>query len=984
MTSRRIDQILLALGAMLILFSSYQLFLKSTKSEDGLALGTLTSTFSVVKTKRESALDWRDAVSGNDVTNNQLIYTDNRSGAEVKFTEGSTLDIGESSLIKLKSIDNESSLDLSRGLIRTKLSGDKPLKVQMNGEDFTVSGDGADIQINLADKKGEIGVLSGEVKVEGKNVTENLTSDTALSLDGREVKKKTIYYKGLRPKKGDVFYTVKATSEIRLSWTPVENAKVLIDQNLSLDNPLTYEGEGEVQVNLTPGLYYYRVEGEKGTSLVEQFRIVQETAPELIRPLSGSEIDVMDTNSRLQLMWKNPTNEKYRLDWTDPKGYGHSLEVSGGGALIPVLYSGIHRWRLKIENEKRPDAVWTEWQDIKVNRITLPTVPEKLAPHDIEFQTYEAPNEVINFKWDSPHTVDFELVDPKGETFTDKVELNQKEMTATIAGSYRWRVRAIDNYQRTSDWSEWKTFVIEDLSTETSTEGIQRIQLKKPDQSVTFDWKNADGAVTVFELAKDPDFKTIVKKTETAKESIQVSVPEVGAYYWRSRQFLPNGTINVSEPKRVIIEPIPAPMKPEKLPDTVVPIQDLPKQTSILQKLFNLLISSAHADELRGEAYITLPAKEEAKAYVVRIYRDENLSDLAFETKISEKEFNWRHATPGTYYWQYAVIDYWDRQSLFSDPAVLTIKGELVALPVKPRLLSPIRAKKLSNKKLILEWRENPENVRYQVDVSSERSFDKTIKSENSKNTRLDLRKLKLEPGLYFWRVTAFDKKERSVKSNIGRFEILPPLEKRTIIDTPQTWTKKWKKRAAILWTPSMDTYSFKSNGEEGEISGTAMMGIGLTGTWFFEKGILSGEIIRQSGEVFEGESYLYQRLLLDYVYSWNLNPNHKVGVGIVVGQTSGVSYGINNSEVSGKSESSLSYGVMARDFYSINQTWELQGKLSYLTGDISQIDLGGDALYHMKSFYLSGGVNYSMRSYSTNSGEQSSLRIQLGVGREF
>src|SRR5690606_333997 len=111
MTAKRIDRILLALGGVLILISSYQLFFRPSESAGGEKLGTLTSALSVVKTKTALALDWRDAAIGAPLTENQLIYTDDASGAEVSFNEGNTLEIGENSLVKLRSRGDEESLD---------------------------------------------------------------------------------------------------------------------------------------------------------------------------------------------------------------------------------------------------------------------------------------------------------------------------------------------------------------------------------------------------------------------------------------------------------------------------------------------------------------------------------------------------------------------------------------------------------------------------------------------------------------------------------------------------------------------------------------------------------------------------------------------------------------------------------------------------------------------------------------------------------
>ncbi|WP_408099090.1 FecR domain-containing protein [Peredibacter sp. HCB2-198] len=983
MMSRRIDQVLVALGVMLILFSSYQLFFQRSESEEGLTLGRLTSTMSVVKTKRALSLDWRDANSGNELTENQLIYTDNNSSAEVEFTQGSSLAIGENSLVKLKTAGKEQSMDLEKGFIRAKIDENQPIVVQMNGENYLVSGKDADIQINLQDEKGEIGVLKGEVKVEGAGMNANLNAETALSIDGDKVSKKAIYFKTTSPVQGEVHYSVHNPALIRFNWEPQEEARILVSKSQTLKNAQEFSGLSGIQGELSPGLYYFRVESDKGISLITPFRIVQETPPKLLRPLNGEEVSVLDNSVLLQ--WKNEERLNFELQWKVGEEI-KSQKTSAGSALIKVAASGPLEWRVKIDSDKRPEALWSDWQKVQVSLVPLPAIPLDLAPHEVEFQTYERPNEKIDLSWKSNLPVELEVLDPEGKTFSKNLSENSFEWTATKGGAYKWRLRSKDNHLRTSEWSEWKTFTVEDLSEVKNAEGIQRIQLKKPDQSVTFTWKTSEGSTSVFELAKDAQFKQIIKRIEANKDSAQISIPEVGAYYWRSREILADGTLNVSEPKRVIIEPVPAPTKPKKLPDLEVPLEELPTTSSF--SFWDLIIPTAHADELKGMAKIELPTKEEAKSFVIRIYKDEALTEMIYEAKSTDKTFIWKSATPGTYYWQYAVVDFWDRQSLFSDPAVLTITGELVADPVKPKLLSPIRAQEVKKEEIALKWRDSAENDHYMVEVSRDKKFEKPLVRKNTKKSEMNLADFNWSPQLFYWRVTAFNKKGKEVVSNTGRFvvhdEKKVPEVKEDPAFSPAEWTKKWKTRLSLAWTPSKDSYKFSQNGEDGKIDGNALMGVSLSGTYFRERGVLSGEILRQTGEVFEGESYLFQRALLDYVYTWNFSRNHRFGVGLALGQSSGQAYEIQTDEVKAKSVSGLSYGLAVRDFLSFSEKWEMQSKLFYLTGEITQIDAGADFLRHMKSFYLLGGLEFSTRSYSTSSGEQTSLKVSLGIGKEF
>jgi hypothetical protein len=965
----------LALGILLILISSSRLFFSGTQSSQGIKLGTLVSTLSVVKTKNATALDWRDASIGNDLTENQLIYTDAEARASVAFSEGGNLDIGESSLVRLRSNHGEKGMDVAKGFITARL-GETPLKVRLNGEDYLLSGKGTDVQINLQDEKGEIGVVSGELRVEGNGLAETISPDLALEVDGEKVEKKKIAFKALSPM--GILYVSEPRTSVSFEWNPAHGAQIVIGKNPSLKGAQGLTKNSGDSLELTPGRYFYRIENEEGTSLVQSFRLIQEVAPVLVRPLQGEQV-LLEKNSDqgISLQWKDKERLTYDLEWDD--GLLHTEVITGGSTVVYPKENSFFRWRLKIRDEKRPLAQWSSWQAPVLRHVSVPKVPSNLFPHDVEFQLYQKGGEEIDFSWASESPVVLEIRDPKGKVIEKKRADAGLKMFLTEAGSYTWRAKAVGEFLKESEWSEWKTFTLEDLSADGNQKSY-RVQLKKPDQAVTFSWEGQDGEVGVFELAKDSSFKDIIRRQNVSGSSIQLSVKHVGTYYWRSRRFLPNGSVDVSEAKRVIIEPVPAPGKPEKLPDLELPLE-APKSSYFIKKIFDLLLPSAYAEEVSGMIRVELPIKEEAKKYVLRIYADPELQTLLLEEELLGKTFVWRGAREGTFYWQYALVDFWDRRSPFSDASQLTIRGKAHSPPVKVKLLTPIRAQEVDPNEIEFRWSHAEANSLYEFEASKDREFRKIVIEEKLKTPFLKLN-WQEGTGLHYWRIKSLNSKHEEVVSNTGRFTVLPPLEQKLFI-TPASWEKSWRSRGALAWSPSKDSYTFK-DGETGKIDGVALMGVTLWGTKFTENYAVSAELLRQSGEVFEGESYLFQRLLGDLVKTWSLTSNHRLGIGLALGHSSGQAYLVKDNEVKAESVSGLSYGLVMRDFWSFGPKWELQSKLSYLAGEIQQIDLSVDFLRHQKSFFWLGGLGLVMRDYEQSSGSQSSFKLSLGIGKEF
>ena len=975
------------MGLALLLVSSYQLFLPKEYKNQSESLGTLSSAYAVVKTKNPLTLDWRDAFVGNDIAENQLIYTDHEASAEISFVEGAQLYIGENSLIKITSRSNLASVNLEKGMVKAKLRSSEPLLLEMNGKEFQFTGENAEIQINLKDHKGEVGVLSGEVRVESEGVDEKINRQIALEIERNEVKSKVIYFQTSLPEGNQLIFTASPKALVNFAWEPNEEAQIFLSNSPLMDNSRKLQGASQ---ELSPGNYYWRVESEMGASLIQNFKIRQEVAPKVLRPKHQDNINLLrginEMSSPLILQWEGEPGSHYQLEWGRD-----SLEtgtVSGSRHTIEISDSGLLRWRVRLLQKERPLAQWSEWQEVNINILPPPEVPRELSPDGFEYQTYKSSEERIDLSWTSPSPVELEILSPDGQSqiyspLGEKFDLRIKK-----EGLYKWRLRSFDTYERKSDWTDWKQFELLDLSDDSIESGIQRIQLKKPDQLVNFNWERREGSVSVFELARDASFRDVITKREVESDTAKVVVPVVGTYYWRSRQYLPDGTFHSSEPIKVIIEPTPDPLRPEKLPDMEIPIEWKKIESKSSWNIIDFIIPPAHADEVLGVVNLTLPESEEVKAFHIRIYQDPELKNLVLDKELNSKNFEWVNVRPGIYYWQYAIIDYWDRQSPFSEPAILNVTAREIPKPPKPRLTSPIRAAKIEKHQMSFRWTSSDDSDLYILQISQAGSFKNILLERKTKKNTLKLKpsELKIADGLFYWRVKSQNSLGQETSSNTGRFIIEPPLERIIISDAPPVWTKQWRPRASFSWAPSLDTYSFEQDGVSGEIDGQALMGLEIKGTYFQYKWIYHAEVIRQTGKVFENLDYLFQRIIIDPTYTfYRTESNHFFSAGMALGLSSGQEYSIQEGVVKVNAVSGLSYGPILRSFHPLNKDWELQTKGIYLLGAITQIEIEGQAIRQWKhDYFLTSAISHIQREYEVNEGAQTSLKISFGIGKEF
>ncbi len=281
------------------------------------------------------------------------------------------------------------------------------------------------------------------------------------------------------------------------------------------------------------------------------------------------------------------------------------------------------------------------------------------------------------------------------------------------------------------------------------------------------------------------------------------------------------------------------------------------------------------------------------------------------------------------------------------------------------------------------KWGESQQAKKYKLGIFTDETLKNKVHEEDLKSPGFVLTE-NLPEGTYYWQVTALDERGDSTPSSIGRFKFSPVKEE--VIATPDypgDWQKNWKSRGHVAWAPSSDTYNFKSDNQSGKIDGNTMMGLEGRGTLFRPKWIYSGEFIRQSGKVFKKEEYSFMKLTVDAGWIFK-SGTHTFSAGPALGFGSGQSYSIENSTVTASGVSGAIYGGVLRSFHGLSPDWGVEGKASYLMGGLTELEISANVLRTMKDYYLVFGAGIVKREYTKSSGEQSSLKLNAGLGREF
>lgn len=965
MNGQQIDRTLLLLGGVLILFSSYQLFWVKGPEVKGPVLGTITAKRSVVKSKGTRGLDWQDAYINGEVSNNQLIFTDAQSSAEITLHSGPKISVEENSLIRIQEEANLETLDLRRGHLETSLAG-VPLRVRLGDREVTLDSKNALVQISQTNEGSAIGVLSGDVKVSSNGVVEGLDASRALHFEGSAMKVKNISLQTSAPDRGAELFVEEDSRLIRFGWEPQEIGEVRLEDSRGQIIPVLAH-----EARLSPGTYRWRVIAPDGESLESNFKVTRVLAPEILRPKDGEGLRLLPLESgegRFRLQWTSQTEESV-VEW-EVEGQRKRVIALGEAHEVGMINSGEFRWRVSSRYADERIEAFSPWQTLRVELVSLPGKPQGLTPEGVEYQFYNVTDEVIPLRWTGTSKSELSLRAPGKEAesvFTDEAS---HDYAPEAFGEHRWRVRGIDEFGRPGPWSDEKTFTVTDLSQFIDGEA-QKIQLERPDQEVEFSWEDSGGA-SLFEISRDVRFKDHVLTKKIDGTSTKVRVPEVGVYYWRSQRMLPDGRLERNPPRRVIIEPTPAPEKPKPLPEKEIPL----KWKSVQGSFIDFLLPRAFADDATGEIRISLPAHENAKSYLVRILSSSGTE--IFSAEVPGTEFLWKRARPGEYLWQYAIKDHWGRQSEFSDPSKLIIQQPEIR---RALLSSPIRGEKVSGSEVRFHWSKPSGAQGFTFELSDQEDFKNILHGESvsDEKTELTLPEEGLASGDYFWRVRSDFPDGRSRLSSTGRFSFARPSPEKTNGPPPLTFPELL---LSVLWKPSMDTFAFKDGAREGEIEGNNFVSTQLQGLHLRDRFFGTGSGSFSRGKVFDGEDYTAMELTLSGGYLLNLN-NNRLGLGLRGSYLRSSNYSVTAGKVTSETESSLRYGPEILGLI----PWERRHFLftgAYLFGEITEFSASVDLISPWKDFYFSGGVGRIQRSFSENSGELRSLSLRLGVGKSF
>lgn len=931
MYSRRLDILLGVIGLFLVVAGFYQLYLPKDSS-GGVGIGLLEMIENTVKTRDGSHLFWVTPGQGSAVKDNQLIFTARGSRARIDMNDGNIIQVNESSLIKVK----KTNLEFIEGEVSAKLAG-KDLEIHTKGKTITLKSADAEVSLYQTGENTIIGVNAGNVDILDGDKTITANSEKLVEVQNKELVLKNKLAIDPIPLTHKIFYTPNNTADIQFGKY---EGKILLSTDPSFEKTQSLD---QNPVSLKVGKYYWRVKADNAESLVFQFEIQNVVPPKIFRPQDGV-VFHKEIPFSLNLQWEDQKfPELLQLKFQDEI---FDFKVDSGLHSLNVEKAGLYQWRVGTLIEEKQEAVWSQWSTFDVVDLAS-AVPANLTPVHYEVQTYELGEEKVEFKWSYPQEVILSVWKDGKVIFQEKAR-DKFEWKIPSEGEFIVKVK--DALNPLDVWSNPSAISVTDLSQQKNIE-IQKIELKRPDQEVHFNWQGS-GEEYLFELSQTQSFQQIILSRKVKDHQTKVSIPKVGDYYWRSRTLV-NGKWKVSEPKKVIIQPVPAPERPKPLPELKVPLR-----IKGVRSVFSVF-SNAYA-ESRGFVKINLPTYEDAKSYRLEIFQDQGMNKKVYQKISTSPEFVWEEASAGTFYYRYSIIDHWDRESEPSEASVLQVTTEHLT-PKAPTQINILE----NAKELKVSWKIDRLSAFTEVEIADNSQF------KNSSIVRVseDHYSFKKKEGANFVRLRSLNDFGKSRwKTKDYQVKAISSGEVK----------KTNENKIFFIYRPSQDKLTFQ-DGQKGEIDGTNFAAVQMKyeGQGRLLK-VLNADF--SSGKVFDNESYRHYSLEGSLVYLIK-NEKWNWGAGPMVKLWQMPQYKV-ATKVQSEEKLNTSLGLHGRVMRQFGNDHELGIDQYVYALDVSGFMSELTYRQHLKSLSLISGLGFE--SIKVQDQKRNSIILKLGIGISF
>ena len=634
----------------------YQDFTAQGDAGQGAPLAKVEHRDARVRRKSASSYVWTKVNQNQDLYRRESIQTGEGSGAIVRLSDGSTLEMKENSLVIIDDVENLTTNFLQGSMVLHRDTGDSAVSV---GDDGKAKVQELPVSLLKPEALSEIFFASSGAKSTAKDLMFSWKFKSGTRTPAEETQLK-----------------LQVSTDHKFPAARTENFR--IDEKAAAASLLT--------APLKAGHYFWRVVRDKEVlSGVGKFALVAGEALKPTWPGSSHKVQLYGDDGFVQFRWLDPRTDQ-AMDQIAAQQSTHELEVSAdpqfkttlatkvisaasGTSQLSGLPMGALFWRTK---SKFGDIVLTS----EIERFSLEQA--KKLPIELIKPAVNAAvgDHGLRFSWSSEassagteYVLELEKQNASGKGLTsEKTRASSHLIKEASPGIYRWRVQALADTHILGE-SEWRTLTIEAGSPLVLKLPVKNheIWFWKEKTPFKFEWssdplvqhesqQHEDEYSYNLEISpndlKDKDFKDREFKVLTATlkskknfvESSELKLPD-GDYLWRIQ--IVNNAGQVVKTSEV------SHFKYGTHPLLKFPAASHPPHGSSVNPL-----------ETEKDPVLSWTAVEGAEAYELTVTlktavqaRAPASEKVLIKTVTKERSFELKNTTEGTYTWSVRAVD---------------------------------------------------------------------------------------------------------------------------------------------------------------------------------------------------------------------------------------------------------------------------------------------------------------------------------------
>lgn len=558
----------------------YKDFTSSSSRSDMTSIASISYKYKIAQRKYSDRVVWERLQQNSPIYEGDTIHTADLAQATIRFNEGTSLEIGENTMVQISlskdgavrlsvtggnvDVDTTNSsgaveLEMGNGMVVNLDSGSK-ISARLNED-----GDGAGLKIQAGNAKiqGEDGALSaGEsVKINENGVKKAPVTVTSISDNYRVL----------------VFEENKSSAEVPIEWFPLDDSKkkVVIQTSTKKDfstikNTYTAVDSNKIKIPAEDGTIYWRAFTEGEEVNATEGKISFDTVSPVVATYPENEalFSYFKEKPNINFAWRgNAHSAKYKFEIDNDSEFKNpkvSQELSGQTFNVSNLDEGKYYWRVTPYYETNKIGWYgeTETKSFEITRREELMPPTLMFPMDGKKLSYmgNARNATVdaNFSWKSENVdsnyvlqissdKDFKNVVYKKLTDSKSIH-DYLPISEFPDGDYYWNItqNATVDGEKATFVSEVRKFTVEKFVPQQNkllypddTYSVERGSLA----SVNFIWRISSENEALYEedatkiqFATTKDFSNPIYEEETNDSSIKNVNLKPGKYYWRIKK----------------------------------------------------------------------------------------------------------------------------------------------------------------------------------------------------------------------------------------------------------------------------------------------------------------------------------------------------------------------------------------------------------------------------------------------------------------